>query len=58
MTRVSAGEKWELENYEEGEKKEMVELFEYKGLRRPDAESVIGAAQRPTTVCRFGIFSC
>jgi len=35
-------EKWELENYEQGEKEEMVGLFAYKGLNRHDAEAVVG----------------
>lgn len=39
--REYAREKWELENYEKGEKEEMVGLFTHKGLNRNDAESVI-----------------
>lgn len=39
--REYAREKWELENYEKGEKEEMVSLFTHKGLDRNDAESVI-----------------
>ena len=34
-------ETWELENYERGEREEMVGLWIFKGLRRSDAESVI-----------------
>lgn len=35
-------EMWELENYPEGEVKEMVEVYMARGLSRDDAESVIG----------------
>jgi len=34
-------EKWELENYPEGEVIEMIELFERRGMSREDAEVVI-----------------
>ena len=34
-------EKWELENYPEGEKREMVELYVKRGMTQADAESVI-----------------
>ena len=34
-------ETWELENYERGEREEMVGLWIFKGLRRSDAEGVI-----------------
>jgi len=36
-----AREKWECENYLEGEQKEMVELYVNKGLKREDAETAI-----------------
>jgi len=34
-------EQWECENYLEGEQREMVELYQERGLSREDAESVI-----------------
>lgn len=34
-------EKWEYKNYKEGEIKEMVQLFVYKGMSQPDAEIVV-----------------
>jgi VIT1/CCC1 family predicted Fe2+/Mn2+ transporter len=34
-------EKWELDNYPEGEKQEMVELYVARGMTQADAESVI-----------------
>lgn len=34
-------EKWELENYPEGEMVEMIELFQRRGMSREDAEEVI-----------------
>jgi VIT1/CCC1 family predicted Fe2+/Mn2+ transporter len=34
-------EKWELDNYPEGEKREMVELYMKRGMSKEDAESVI-----------------
>ena len=34
-------EEWELENYPEGERREMVELYMDKGMSREDAENVI-----------------
>ena len=34
-------EKWELDNYPEGEKQEMVELYVKRGMTQADAESVI-----------------
>jgi len=39
--RERAREKWELENYPEGEKLEMVNLYSSKGLRKEDAESIV-----------------
>jgi VIT1/CCC1 family predicted Fe2+/Mn2+ transporter len=35
-------ETWEVENYPDGEKKELVELYEAKGVSRPDAEAMVG----------------
>jgi vacuolar iron transporter family protein len=35
-------EAWEVEHYPEGEKKELVEIYEAKGVSRPDAESMVG----------------
>jgi vacuolar iron transporter family protein len=43
-------EEWELENYPEGEIKEMVELYMMKGMNREDAESVI------TTMAKYKDF--
>jgi len=40
--RERAREKWECENYIEGEQKEMIELYISKGLSRKEAETVIG----------------
>jgi len=34
-------EKWELDNYPEGEKREMVELYEKRGMTAEDAEQVV-----------------
>ena len=34
-------EAWELENFKEGEIEEMVEIYEEKGMSRPDAEIVV-----------------
>ena len=34
-------EKWELDNYPEGEKREMVELYMKRGMSKEDAETVI-----------------
>ena len=39
--REHGRETWELENYEAGERDEMVGLWNHKGLRRDDAEKVI-----------------
>eukprot|EP00629_Pelagomonadales_sp_RCC1024_P003348 CAMPEP_0119269704 /NCGR_PEP_ID=MMETSP1329-20130426/7002_1 /TAXON_ID=114041 /ORGANISM="Genus nov. species nov., Strain RCC1024" /LENGTH=266 /DNA_ID=CAMNT_0007269705 /DNA_START=211 /DNA_END=1009 /DNA_ORIENTATION=- len=39
--RERAREEWELENYADGEREEMVGLWVHKGLRRGDADSVI-----------------
>jgi vacuolar iron transporter family protein len=36
-----AREKWEVENYPQGEKKEMVELYESKGIAKKDATSMV-----------------
>jgi len=33
-------ELWEVENYPEGEKREMVELYQARGLEKPDAEAM------------------
>lgn len=41
--REYARETWELENYAQGEKEEMVGLFAYKGLDRTVAETVVAA---------------
>ncbi|KAJ8609114.1 hypothetical protein CTAYLR_006049 [Chrysophaeum taylorii] len=51
--REYAREKWELENYEQGEKAEMVGLFAHKGLDRSDAEAVVGtmSASKEFFVC-------
>ena len=43
-------EEWELENYPEGEMKEMVELYMLKGMSREDAETVI------TTMAKYKDF--
>jgi vacuolar iron transporter family protein len=43
-------EEWELENYPEGEIKEMVELYMMKGMNREDAETVI------TTMAKYKDF--
>lgn len=40
--REYAREKWELQNYAQGEKEEMVGLFSHKGLDRGRAETVVG----------------
>ena len=34
-------EKWELDNYPEGEKREMVELYMKRGMSKEDAETVV-----------------
>jgi vacuolar iron transporter family protein len=34
-------EKWEVDNYPQGEKKEMVELYESKGIAKKDATSMV-----------------
>lgn len=34
-------ERWEMDNYPEGEVKEMIELFQHRGMSQPDAEVVI-----------------
>ena len=39
-------EKWELDNYPEGEKQEMVELYVKRGMTPADAESVIGVMSK------------
>ena len=41
VMKERAREKWELENYKEGEISEMVDLYEEKGMSRSDAEIVI-----------------
>lgn len=41
ILKERAREKWELENYKEGEIKEMVEIYEEKGMSRQDAEIVV-----------------
>lgn len=43
-------EEWELENFPEGEIKEMVELYMMKGMNREDAETVI------TTMAKYKDF--
>ncbi len=35
-------EEWEVENYPEGEKKEMIELYTSKGMEKKDAEKIVG----------------
>jgi len=40
-------EKWELKNYADGERKEMVELYVAKGLRPEDAVAAINAMSKP-----------
>ncbi|KAH8090108.1 pyruvate carboxylase [Aureococcus anophagefferens] len=40
-TREHGRETWELDNYAKGEREEMVGLWMFKGLARPDAERVI-----------------
>ncbi|KAJ1452427.1 VIT family-domain-containing protein [Pelagophyceae sp. CCMP2097] len=44
--REYAREAWELENYEQGEREEMVGLYTHKGLCRADAEVVIETMSR------------
>ena len=39
--RERAREKWEFENFPEGEIKEMVEIYEGRGVSRPDAELIM-----------------
>jgi vacuolar iron transporter family protein len=39
-------EAWEVEHYPEGEKKELVELYQAKGVSRPDAESVVAVLSK------------
>jgi vacuolar iron transporter family protein len=39
-------EAWEVEHYPEGEKKELVELYEGKGMSRADAEQVVTIISR------------
>ena len=39
-------EAWEVEHYPDGEKKELVELYEGKGVTRADAESMVGILAR------------
>jgi hypothetical protein len=39
-------EKWELDNYPEGEQAEMVELYVKRGMTQADAESVIGVMSK------------
>eukprot|EP01029_Cantina_marsupialis_P026266 TRINITY_DN7004_c0_g1_i1.p1 TRINITY_DN7004_c0_g1~~TRINITY_DN7004_c0_g1_i1.p1 ORF type:complete len:297 (-),score=94.52 TRINITY_DN7004_c0_g1_i1:576-1466(-) len=41
-----AREKWELENYPEGERKEMIEVYENKGLSNEEATTVIDIFMR------------
>eukprot|EP00308_Calcidiscus_leptoporus_P001776 CAMPEP_0119379928 /NCGR_PEP_ID=MMETSP1334-20130426/54740_1 /TAXON_ID=127549 /ORGANISM="Calcidiscus leptoporus, Strain RCC1130" /LENGTH=298 /DNA_ID=CAMNT_0007399581 /DNA_START=27 /DNA_END=923 /DNA_ORIENTATION=+ len=43
-------EKWEMDNYPEGEVKEMIELFEQRGMSQKDAELVI------TTMAKYKAF--
>eukprot|EP00051_Salpingoeca_urceolata_P016781 m.224981 g.224981 ORF g.224981 m.224981 type:complete len:283 (-) comp18780_c2_seq1:166-1014(-) len=42
LEQERAREVWELENYPEGEHREMIELYQAKGFTREDAETVIG----------------
>jgi len=41
-----AREQWEIENYPEGEKKEMLEIYQNKGLPKEDAEVMVEALAR------------
>jgi hypothetical protein len=39
-------EMWEVENYIEGEKKEMVEIYEAKGVSKEDATTLVDVLSR------------
>lgn len=39
-------ELWEIDNYPEGEKRELVELYVAKGMSQPDAQAVVDAIAR------------
>ena len=43
-------ETWELKNYPEGEKAEMVELYEENGVPKEDAEIIINTMAKCTSV--------
>ncbi|MDF1658554.1 MAG: VIT1/CCC1 transporter family protein [Verrucomicrobiales bacterium] len=39
-------EEWELEHYPEGEKKELIEIYEEKGLSEEDASTLVGILEK------------
>jgi len=48
ILRERAREKWEMENYPEGEIREMIDIYESRGMSREDATTVIETMARYT----------